>query len=151
MKQIISLDSAPVFLNMTQNMAHPISQYLPDGYQPDDGICLIAGKELYPELIAHRMRAAGVRNSIVAYEGETRDSLYEFYQEKDRVRIKVGKLGKLLKSLKHFKVRWALMAGQITPGRLFKDLYPDLKAVTLLARLKEKNAETIFTAISEEI
>lgn len=132
-------------------MAHPISQYLPDDFQPDDGICLIAGKELYPELIAHRMRAAGVRNTLVAYEGETRDSLYDLYEEKDRLRIKVGKLGKLLKGLKKFKVKWALMAGQITPGRLFKGLHPDLKAVSLLARLKEKNAETIFTAISEEI
>jgi UDP-2,3-diacylglucosamine hydrolase len=132
-------------------MAHSLSQFLPSTFNPDDGICLIAGKELYPELVARRMREAGVRNTIVAYEGETRDSLYEFYPENDRIRIKVGKLGKMLKSLKAYRVKWAIMAGQITPGRLFKGLYPDLKAVALLARLKEKNAETIFTAISEEI
>lgn len=132
-------------------MAHSLSQFLPDNFQPEDGICLIAGKELYPELVAHRMRDAGVRNKIIAYEGETRESLFESYSEENRIRIKVGKLGKMLKALKSYKVKWALMAGQITPGRLFKDLYPDLKAVTLLAKLKQKNAETIFGAISDEI
>ena len=132
-------------------MAHSLSHFLPDDFQPEDGICLIAGKELYPELVAHRMRDAGVRNKIIAYEGETRESLFDSYPEDDRIRIKVGKLGKMLKALKSYNVKWALMAGQITPGRLFKDLYPDLKAVTLLAKLKQKNAETIFGAISDEI
>jgi len=128
-----------------------LSQFLPKGFQPEDGICLIAGKELYPELIAQRMRSLGVRTSLVAYEGETRDSLYDSYPDEERVRIKVGKLGKMLKTLKSYNVKWALMAGQITPGRLFKGLHPDLKAVALLAKLKEKNADTIFTAISNEI
>jgi hypothetical protein len=128
-----------------------LSQFLPKGFQPEDGICLIAGKELYPELIAQRMRSLGVRTSLVAYEGETRDSLYDSYPDEERVRIKVGKLGKMLKTMKSYNVKWALMAGQITPGRLFKGLHPDLKAVALLAKLKEKNADTIFTAISNEI
>jgi hypothetical protein len=128
-----------------------LSQFLPKGFQSEDGICLIAGKELYPELIAQRMRSLGVRTSLVAYEGETRDSLYDSYPDEERVRIKVGKLGKMLKTLKSYNVKWALMAGQITPGRLFKGLHPDLKAVALLAKLKEKNADTIFTAISNEI
>lgn len=132
-------------------MSDALSQFLPKGFQPEDGICLIAGKELYPELIAQRMRSLGVRTSLVAYEGETRDSLYDSYPDEERVRIKVGKLGKMLKTLKSYNVKWALMAGQITPGRLFKGLHPDLKAVALLAKLKEKNADTIFTAISNEI
>jgi UDP-2,3-diacylglucosamine hydrolase len=132
-------------------VSESLSKFLPKGFQPEDGICLIAGKELYPELIAQRMRSLGVRTSLVAYEGETRDSLYESYPDKERIRIKVGKLGKMLKTLKSYNVKWALMAGQITPGRLFKGLHPDFKAVTLLAKLKEKNAETIFSAISDEI
>lgn len=132
-------------------MSDALSQFLPKGFQPEDGICLIAGKELYPELIAQRMRSLGVRTSLVAYEGETRDSLYDSYPDEERVRIKVGKLGKMLKTMKSYNVKWALMAGQITPGRLFKGLHPDLKAVALLAKLKEKNADTIFTAISNEI
>ena len=43
------------------------------------------------------------------------------------------------------------MAGQVTPGKLFRGLQPDLKAVRMLAGLKRKNAETIFGAIGNEI
>jgi DUF1009 family protein len=42
------------------------------------------------------------------------------------------------------------MAGQIAPRNLF-DLRPDLRAMTLLWRLKEKNAHTVFGAIVEEL
>ena len=47
--------------------------------------------------------------------------------------------------------KYALMAGQITPKRLFHGLHPDLKALKILNSLKVKNAETIFGAIAEEI
>ena len=42
------------------------------------------------------------------------------------------------------------MAGQIAPKNLF-DLRPDWKALLLLAKLKQRNAETIFTAIAAEL
>lgn len=132
-------------------MSHPLSRFLPQNFRSDDGIALIAGKELYPEMVARRMLDAGVRVGLIAFEGETSESLFKIFPEADRIRLKVGKMGKLLKALRNFRVKWAMMAGQITPGRLFKDLHPDLKAVTLLAKLREKNAETIFGAVSEEI
>jgi hypothetical protein len=43
------------------------------------------------------------------------------------------------------------MAGQVAPRRLFSGLHPDLKALTILATLKRRNAETIFGAIAKEI
>jgi len=65
--------------------------------------------------------------------------------------IKVGQLGKMLKSLKEMGAGYAIMAGQITPRRLFKGLHPDLKAARILFSLKRRNAETIFGAIASEI
>jgi DUF1009 family protein len=56
-----------------------------------------------------------------------------------------------LKALREFEVGYAIMAGQITPRRLFHGLRPDLKTAAILLRLKKKNAETIFGAIAEEI
>ena len=47
-------------------------------------------------------------------------------------------------------VKQAIMAGQISPGNLF-ELRPDMKALLLLARLKERNAESIFGAIAQEL
>ncbi len=42
------------------------------------------------------------------------------------------------------------MAGQIAPRNLF-DLRPDWKALLVLAKLKQRNAESIFTAIADEL
>ena len=42
------------------------------------------------------------------------------------------------------------MAGQIAPGNLF-DLRPDWKALLVLAKLKQRNAESIFAAIADEL
>ena len=47
-------------------------------------------------------------------------------------------------------VKHCVMAGQIAPKNLF-DLRPDLRAVALLMRLKEKNAHTIFGGIADEL
>ena len=42
------------------------------------------------------------------------------------------------------------MAGQIAPRNLF-DLHPDWRALLLLAKLKRRNAESIFRAIAHEL
>jgi hypothetical protein len=42
------------------------------------------------------------------------------------------------------------MAGQIAPRNLY-EVRPDLRAMGLLFRLKEKNAHTIFSAIADEL
>ena len=42
------------------------------------------------------------------------------------------------------------MVGQIAPRNLF-DLRPDVRTAMILARLKQKNAESIFSAIAEEL
>ena len=65
--------------------------------------------------------------------------------------MKVGQVGKLLKELKRLGAGYSVMAGRVTPGKLFRGLHPDLKAIRMLAGLERKNAETIFGAIGEEI
>ena len=64
--------------------------------------------------------------------------------------LRVGQLSRLLKFFGGHKVRQAIMAGQIAPKNLF-DLRPDVKALVVLAKLKQRNAESIFTAIADEL
>ncbi len=129
---------------------HPASAFLPPDFDGQP-IGLIAGKGLYPILMAERIRAAGIPLRIVSFLGETEQSLIDSTPGEEHLQIKVGQLGKLLKSLKKLGCRYAVMAGQITPKRLFHGLHPDLKALAILNSLKIKNAETIFGAISAEI
>jgi DUF1009 family protein len=127
------------------------SVFLPSNYDSRKPVALIAGQGIYPMLIAAAVRAAGIPLKLVAFEEETRPDLVASFAEADRRTLLVGQLGKMLKSLREFDAGYAIMAGQITPRRLFKGLHPDLKAVRILAGLKRRNAETIFGAIAQEI
>ncbi len=128
-----------------------ISHFLPEGFDGSRGVALLAGRGIYPVLVNERLRKFNIPVRLVAFEGEAANALINEFPENERAIIKVGQLGGLLKSLKKFGMGYALMAGQVTPKRLFNGLVPDFKAAMVLARLKKRNAETIFGAIAEEI
>lgn len=128
-----------------------LSACLPADFDPTRPLALIAGQGLYPILVANAIRSAGVPLRLIAFEEETPPELFASFPEAERVRIKVGQLGRMLRALEDFRAGYALMAGQITPRRLFKGLHPDLKATRILLSLKRRNAETIFGAIAKEV
>lgn len=128
-----------------------LSKFLPENFDTNATLALLAGKGVYPIVLVNKLREYGIRTKLIAFEDETSDELFNSFEESDRVKINIGQLGKLLKNVKNFGAKYAIMAGQITPKKLFKGLVPDLKAFTILATLKEKNAETIFGAIAREL
>lgn len=94
-------------------------------------------------------RAAGVRSiSIAAFENETPEQTVSAADEVHW--MKVGQLGKLLGAAKKSGARHAMMAGQIAPKNLF-DLRPDWQALVLLAKLKRRNAETLFGEVANQL
>ncbi len=111
-----------------------------------DTLLIIAGNGRYPFQMAAAARRHGVRRvCVAAFENETDPALA---QEVDDLRwLRVGQLGKLLACAKETGARHAVMAGQIAPKNLF-DLRPDFAALLLLAKLKERNAETLFGAVA---
>src|SRR5271155_5005849 len=110
---------------------------------------IIAGNGRYPILLAEAARAHGVKRiAIVGFSGETAAEVEKFADHYTKLRV--GQLGGLCHYFREQKITQAIMAGQIAPGNLF-DLLPDLKGALLLAKLKERNAETIFTAIAHEL
>lgn len=114
-----------------------------------DSCGIIAGNRSLPLLFARQARAMGIKRLVgVAFEGETDSALASLVDE--IVWLKVGQLSKLISAFTDRGVRHCVMLGQIAPRNLF-DLRPDLRAMSLLLRLKEKNAHTIFTAIAEEL
>ncbi|MDB6148739.1 MAG: hypothetical protein JWQ44_187 [Chthoniobacter sp.] len=112
-------------------------------------LALIAGNGVYPLAMARAARKAGVaRLSVAAFDNETDPTLAELVEEIAWMRV--GQLGKLLAFLKASGARQAVMAGQIHPKNLF-DLRPDIKALMLLGKLRRRNAESIFSAIADEM
>ena len=129
----------------------PPSAFLPKNFDPALPIALIAGQGIYPLLVARSARAAGLQVRLIAFEGETDLGLVGSFPEAERHSVHVGQVGRTLKLLEKMGAGYALMAGQVTPRRLFDGLKPDLKAARILLSLKRRNAETIFGAVAREI
>ncbi len=116
---------------------------------PLHALGIIAGNGVYPRLLAEGARRAGVKRLVAAAFTDETDPILE--QHVDVLEwMRVGQLGRLLKFLRRQDIHHAIMAGQIAPKNLF-DLRPDLKAVMLLGKLKQRNAESIFAAIADEL
>ena len=126
------------------------SKFLPTDYNREP-ITLIAGRGRYPALLAEIIRAKGIPLNLISIKSETDDSLIDGFSVKNHVSLHLGKVNQLLKTLKLFESKYVIMAGQIKPTRLFKDLNPDIKLFSILTKLKELNAETIFGSLVEEM
>jgi len=114
-----------------------------------EAVGIIAGNGVYPRLLADAARRAGIQRLVAAaFTDETDDRLAGRVDEIHWMRV--GQLGKLISCFRNAGVAHAIMAGQIAPKNLF-DLRPDWKMLLLLARLKRRNAESIFTAIGNEL
>ncbi len=116
---------------------------------PLHALGIIAGNGVYPLLVADAARKAGVKKIVAAaFTGETDPVLGQHIDVIEWMRV--GQLGRLLKFLREQDIHHAIMAGQIAPKNLY-DLRPDLKAVMLLGKLKQRNAESIFAALADEL
>lgn len=114
-----------------------------------DSLGMIAGNRSLPLLFARQARQAGVKKIVaVAFEGETDPALASLVDE--IIWLRVGQLSKMIAAFTDRGVKQCIMVGQIAPKNLY-DVRPDLRAVGMLFRLKEKNAHTIFGGIADEL
>ncbi|MBC8418898.1 MAG: UDP-2,3-diacylglucosamine diphosphatase LpxI [Pseudomonadota bacterium] len=117
--------------------------------QNSEIIGMIAGGGQFPLLIAEAAKKHGVRMIAVAHHNETEPSLSDKVDE--IVWIKLGQLGHLIKAFKESGVRNALMAGTITKKRMFENIRPDLKGLTLMSKLPFFHDDDILKAVTKEL
>lgn len=112
-------------------------------------IALIAGNGIYPETFVAAARKAGVKRLVAAaFVNETKPDLVKKVDAMEWFRV--GQLSKMIAFFVNQKITQAVMVGQIAPRNLF-DLRPDIRTLLMLARLKTRNAETLFGAIAAEL
>ncbi len=118
--------------------------------QPVRTIGIIAGNGIYPATFvrAARAKSGGARLVAAAFHGETEAELAAAVDAVEWFRV--GQLGGMIKWFRKEGASTAVMVGQIAPKNLF-DLRPDLRTLMVLARVKERNAESLFAAIAEEL
>jgi DUF1009 family protein len=113
-------------------------------------IGLIAGAGELPMAIASEARSLGYRVMAVALEPLADESLSSYVDEIKW--INVGKLGKILDSLKRYGLNEAVMAGKVSKTLLYKSkITPDLRAVKLLFSLKDRSDDAVLLAITKEL
>jgi hypothetical protein len=108
---------------------------------------LLAGIGHLPVDVAQSAKQLGYRVAAIAVVPETDPELPEnvdvFYD------INVGKLGKIIKTLKQNDVKNVTMIGKVTKEVLYKNgaIIPDLTAIKLLASLPDRKDDTIMNAL----
>ena len=111
-------------------------------------IGLIAGSGRFPILFAKEARRQGLCVAAVALAGVTDPAL------KDEVdswnSFKLGQVSEPLRVLKEAGAKKAVMAGKVQHVSLFGGIIPDLRAVRILAGLKDKRTDTLLGALASE-
>jgi len=109
---------------------------------------LIAGSGRFPILFAHEARRAGAAVVAVAIAGVTEGELGDIV---DKLKtFKLGQISAPLKFLKNAGVRRVIMAGKVQHASLFGGIFPDLRAVKILAGLKDRRTDTVLSALAAE-
>ena len=112
-------------------------------------IGLIAGGGQFPILFARAAAEHGHRVIAAAHVNETDPSLADVVDE--ICWVKLGQLGRIIKHFKKFGVDEAVFAGAITKTRIFKDVLPDLKGLSLWNRIDARQDDAILRAVAETL
>jgi len=109
-------------------------------------IGLIAGGGQFPLLFAEAARARGRRVVAIAHVNETSTEL----EEKADLTywVKLGQLGKIIKHFRREGVVETVFAGTITKTRIFHDILPDFKGLTLWNKIDNRLDDAILRAVA---
>lgn len=110
---------------------------------------LIAGNGRFPFLVAEGAKKAGHPLAVVAIREET-DPLIEDVAD-DVVWVGIGKLGKMISFFREKGVSKAIMAGQVRHVQLFSGAIPDLKMISMLWKLPQRNTDALIGGIADEM
>src|SRR5215470_2694228 len=100
-------------------------------------------------LVARGAREAGVEVVAVAHVGETEPAIEA--EVASCTWVRVGELGKIIRTLKQAGCARAVMAGGIKKVRLFSGFRPDLRGAAFLARMRTLHDDKLLTGIASEL
>lgn len=109
---------------------------------------IIAGAGQFPVLVAEAAQRMGLEVVALGIAGVTDPGLAKRVKRFEQ--YKLGQLTKPIEVLKAEGITQAVMAGKVAHASLFGGVLPDLRAMKLLARLKDKRTDTILAAVAEE-
>ncbi|MFH1199394.1 MAG: UDP-2,3-diacylglucosamine diphosphatase LpxI [Candidatus Omnitrophota bacterium] len=113
-------------------------------------IGLIAGNRKFPLLFAKSAKAKGVSIVAVAIKGDTSPKLKNLVDKIYWLGLK--DFSQMFEIFKSEGISKVVMAGQVSPRRLFsKEVEKDKELKQLLDSIKDKKADTIFSAVAKRL
>jgi DUF1009 family protein len=109
-------------------------------------IGIIAGGGQFPLLFIDAARKAGRKVMVIAHKGETDERVAEAADEV--CWVKLGQLGKVISWYHKHGVGETVFLGSITKTQIFRDIMPDLKALSLWNKIDSKQDDAILRAIA---
>ena len=114
-------------------------------------IGLIAGNGRFPFLALDAARSLGHDVTVIGIREETDPAMSEAAARNpaaDLHWVSLGQLGRCIELLKAAGVSRALMAGQVKHTKLFAGVMPDATLLSVLRRLRARNADALIAAIA---
>ncbi len=112
-------------------------------------IGIIAGGGQFPLLFIEAARKAGRKIYVVAHRSETDELVAQAADE--ACWVKLGQLGKMIKFFKQSRVGETVFLGTITKTQIFRDVMPDIKALTLWNKIDTKQDDAILRAVARAL
>ena len=105
-------------------------------------IGIIAGNGQFPILFSKAAKAKGYRIFAVAHKNETDSGLNEYVDTLEWVYI--GQIKRIIKFFKKNDISQAVLVGGITKTKMFYDVRPDTKAISLIAGMRHTHDDAML-------
>ncbi|MBT8338997.1 MAG: UDP-2,3-diacylglucosamine diphosphatase LpxI [Desulfatitalea sp.] len=110
-------------------------------------IGLIAGYGQFPILFARAARQKGLQVVAVGYQKETDPALAK---DVDHLAwLYLGQIKKMITFFRRHDVQDAVMLGGITKTRMFTNVRPDAKAISLMMRMRHTHDDAVLRAFAD--
>lgn len=112
-------------------------------------IGVIAGGGQFPKLFIDAANKSGKNAIVIAFRGETSDEVISAAGE--YCWVKLGQVGKVIKFFKKHNVTEAVFLGTITKTRIFRDIFFDLKGLSLWNKIDIKQDDALLRAVADAL
>lgn len=116
---------------------------------PERRVGLIAGGGQFPIIFARAAKRNGLPVYAVAYVNEAEPELTSYVSAMEWVHL--GQLRKLIRFFKRNDVHEAVMMGSIKKTRIFSDVKPDTKAISLLVGMRDTHDDGVLRVFADAL
>jgi len=110
-------------------------------------IGLIAGGGQFPILFSKKAINKGYKVFAVGFSSETDQSIDDHVE--DLKWLYLGQISKLIKYFKQNHIKEAVMLGSIQKTNIFKDIRPDFKALSFIAKTARTHDDSILSSFAD--